>query len=234
MKRMQRNLLLMLALILFASACSSGTNPTAEPAPTVAPSVTPPAFRTEIPVSNTRTNRVAPTLAPTQQPTEIPSATPAATGTPPPTASPTSEPTLAPTTVAATAAPSVPTPTPKLAPAVYVTNLQVMPPQPKSKPAEFSFTVSFLNTVGNDVNYPRWRVLIYPQGTDKPTGDPEGLSKTIANGASTQDTKPWSVRVATACEPFVAQPIWEREDGVQVPLARPDGKPSTLEFQICP
>ena len=45
--------------------------------------------------------------------------------------------------------------TPELAAAVYVTALSVDPPEPKSKPAEFLFHVSFLNTVGENVNSPR-------------------------------------------------------------------------------
>lgn len=228
---MKRNLLLMSALLFFANACST-PSPTAQPAPTVAPSATPPAFRTEIPVSNTRTNRVAPTLAPTTKPTIAP------TEIIPPTAAPTDQPTLAPTTVPtkvpSTVASSFATPTLKLAPAVYVTNLKITPPQPKNKPAEFLFTVSFLNTVDENVNYPRWRVLIFSQGTAKPIGDPEGLSKTIVNGASTQDTKPWSIKVGVSCENFTAQPVWEDENGKQTVLVQPDGKPSTLEFQICP
>lgn len=238
---MKYKLFIALALVFFMPACSAGTNPTAPP-PTVAPSATAPAFRTEIPVVNTRTDRVAPTLAPTQSTAEIPAVTiaaptetlAAATTAPTETLLPTTAPTNAPANVPATAAPTIPSSTTMLAPGVFVTDLKITPPQPQNKPAEFFFTVSFLNTVGENVNYPRWRVLIFPQGQTNTIGDPEGLSKTIVNGASAQDTKPWSIKVGSACETFVAQPIWEDENGARKNLVQPDGKPLTLEFQICP
>lgn len=237
---MKLQLCVLCALIFFASACSAETPPTAPP-PTVAPSATAPAFRTEIPVVNTRTDRVAPTRAPTTEPTLAPTeplpSTDAPTLAPTQTISPTLAPTQVPTeNLPPTNAPSEqPTTAPSnLAPGVYVTDLKITPPQPQNKPAEFFFTVSFLNTVGENVNYPRWRVLIFPKGDDNTIGDPEGLSKTIANGASVQDTKPWSIRVANVCENFVAQPIWEDENASRHILVQPDGKPLTLEFQICP
>jgi len=222
----------LLTLILCASACSAPANPTAPPQATVAPSAAAPAFRTEIPVVNTRTDRIAPTLAPTQPPTEIPTVAPTFTTTLPPTIAPTIAPTTAPT-LAPTIASASPT-TSARAPGVYVTDLKINPPQPKNKPAEFFFTVAFLNTVGANVNYPRWRVLIFPKGQNNTIGDPEGLSKTILDGASTQDTKPWTIRVASVCETFVAQPIWQDENGGRHTLTQPDGAPLTLEFQICP
>lgn len=230
-----------LLVLIFLSACSAETNPTAPIEPTVAPSATAPAFRTEIPAINTRTDRVAPTLASTETlpPTLVPSETLpptlAPTETLPPTLAPTDRPraTTAPTNAPAAATQTAPSKTTP-APAVYVTDLKITPPQPKNKPADFFFTVSFLNTVGENVNYPRWRVLLFPKGSDNTIGDPEGLSKTIANGASTQDTKPWSIRVGSVCENFVAQPIWEGEDATRHILLQPNGNPLTLEFQICP
>lgn len=224
-----KSLFTLIALLLLSSACSAGTNSTAPLEPTAAPSVTAPAFRTEIPVVNTRTDRVAPTLAPITEATLVP------TAALPPTTAPTqtAQPTLAPTNIPPTLAAGF-TATPQLAPAVYVTQMKITPPQPKTKPSEFFFTVSFLNTVGENVNYPRWRVLIFPKGQANTIGDPEGLSKTIVNGASLQDTKPWSIRVTSVCENFVAQPIWEGEDASRHILSQPDGKPLTLEFQICP
>lgn len=237
---MKPYLCVLCALIFFASACSAETPPTAPP-PTAAPSATAPAFRTEIPAVNTRTDRVAPTRAPTTEPTRAP------TEPPPPTDAPTLAPTeTVPPTLAPTVAPTETLPPPNapteqpttapsnLAPGVYVTDLKLTPPQPQNKPAEFFFTVAFLNTVGENVNYPRWRVLIFPKGQTNTIGDPEGSSKTIAVGASTQDTKPWSIRVTNVCESFVAQPAWEGEDASRHILVQPDDKPLTLEFQICP
>jgi len=226
---MKSNLFIPLAFLLVVTACRVETPPAAPPSPLAAPTATAPAFRTEIPVVNTRTDRVAPTLAPTVEPTLAPTSAPTNT----PTNTPINTPTNIPATRAATDD-SAATPNANRAPAVYVTALKITPPQPKNKPADFFFTVSFLNTVGENVNYPRWRVLIFPKGQNNSIGDPEGLSKTIAPGASTQDTKPWSIRVTSACENFIAQPIWQGEDGSRQVLFQPDGKPLTLEFQICP
>jgi hypothetical protein len=219
-----------LALWLFVALVGCGSATT--PPPTV--TATAPSAATAQPTTqeiiNTPILRRAPTLAPTAPPTETPTATTAPTNTVAPTDTPAPTAAELPPTATHVAA----SPTRALAPAVYVTDLKITPPQPKNKPAEFFFTVSFLNTVGENVNYPRWRVLIYPKGEDKAIGDPEGVSKTIANGSSTQDTKPWSIKVGVVCESFVAQPVWEDENGKQIALTQPDGKALTLEFQVCP
>ena len=233
---MKYQLLIVLACILFASACNAETTP-ATSQPTATPSVAAPAFRTEIPVVNTRTDRVAPTRAPTTQATSAPTEALPPTNASAPTEIPAPAETSAPTNVSATLQPTVSkpaAPTTNLAPAVYVTALTITPSEPKNKPAEFFFTVSFLNTVGEAVNYPRWRVLILPKGQTKVIGDPQGTSKTIDTGVSTQNTEPWSIRVTSACEAFVAQPVWENEDRKQTALMRPGGSAMTLEFQVCP
>jgi hypothetical protein len=225
---MRKNLLFAM-LVLCLSACSTAT-PAAPAQPTSAPptqNVAP--VSTEIPVVNTRTDRRAPTLAPTEPATAVPTAS--ETPTPSATA------TLAATeTSLPLSTPSKPAPTAtlELAAGVYVTAFRVEPAQPKSKPAEFHFHLAFLNTVGEAVNYPRWRVLIFPKGQDKAIGDPQGESKTIANGASEQNTQAWSINVTSVCETFTARPIWEREDRVQVPLPAPDGNIPSIEFQVCP
>ncbi|TAH50703.1 MAG: hypothetical protein EYC68_12765 [Chloroflexota bacterium] len=223
-----KQFLLIFITLLFVSACSAPATPATSEA-TVAPqsqNATAPA-PTALPVSNSSADRRAPTLAPSATPTEL------ATPTPRPTNTETSVPTAtAPPPASNTRANA--TATPNLAPAVYVTRIQVDPPAPKSKPAEFLFKVAFLNTVGENVNYPRWRVLIFPKGQAKPVGDPQGASKTIVNGASEQTTEVWSIRVTGACETFTAQPIWEDENGKQTALPQPDGKNIVLEFQVCP
>jgi len=117
---------------------------------------------------------------------------------------------------------------------VYVTSLTVDPPQPKSKPAQFVFHVGFKNTVGETVNYPRWRVLIFRKGENRAIGDPQGETKSIANGDSTLSTTPFAINVTSTCEDFVAQPVWEDENAKQIPFPMPDGSAPSLEFQICP
>ena len=213
-------------LICFIVACSPTVNapseqPTAAPLPQTTKLPTP----TNEPIS-TRVERRAPTLAPTATETiVVATAIPTPTATVENSATPSPLPTNTRAKVVATA---------PLEKAVYVTKFQIDPPQPKSKPAEFLFQVAFLNTVGENVNYPRWRVLIFPKGQTKAVGDPQGVSKTIANGASQQDTQAWSIKVSSTCESFTAQPIWENEDGKQTPLPQPDGKIPTIEFQVCP
>lgn len=224
-------ILLVLCAITVLSACGgTAATPTAPAAaPTVQNATLAPAT---LPAASTRTDRRAPTLAPTAPPTE----TSNPTALPTETSVATSVPTLAPTTLpAATATRAVVTvPTQTLAPAVYVMAFSIDPPAPKSKPAQFLFHVAFLNTVGENVNYAHWRVLIFPKGQTKAVGDPQGQSKTIVPGASAQDTEAWSIRVTAGCETFTAQPIWENEDGKQTPLLQPGGQNLTLDFQVCP
>lgn len=212
--------------IFFLNACTSSATIPTEIAPTLAPSAQTATPEPTAAAISTRVERRAPTLAPTATetivlPTAIPSATPTveSSATPLPLA----------TNTRAQGVPTAP-----LAKAVYVTKLQIQPPAPKSKPSEFFFVVNFLNTVGENVNYPRWRVLIFPKGQTKPIGDPQGESKTIANGASQQNTERWSIKVGNGCETFTAQPVWQDENGKQNPLAQTDGKPVTMDFQVCP
>lgn len=233
---MKRHSLVLLWSVILLGLASCGAPASSEPtaaapaetalAPTTVPTAT-------IFVSSSGAGRRAPTLAPTEIATTAASATPlpSDTATPLPTATalPAATRTLpnaSPTRPSASA-------TPPLAPAVYVTALRVDPPAPKSKPAQFLFHAKFLNTVGENVNYPRWRVLIFPKGESKAVGDPQGASKTIANGVSEQTTEAWSIKVI-GCVQYVAQPVWINEDGKPTPFPLPSGNNASLEFEVCP
>lgn len=223
-------------LLMFVTACGgSGTSlpdPVVPTQPAQATVVLPTATQF---VENPGSVRRAPTIAPTEPPTDIPTQAP--TELPTATALPTNTSTPLPVATAVTKVANTrpaATAVPNIAPGVYVTAFRVDPAAPKTKPAEFSFTVNFLNTVGEPVNYPLWRVLILPKGQTKAVGDPRGASKTIATGASQQTTEPWSIRVTSGCETFLAQPVWQDEEGRQIPLNKPDGSSVTLEFQVCP
>ncbi len=244
---MKNKFLALITILFFASACRAPNEAT--PAPiqnataTLAPTVAP---------INTRTDRRAPTLAPPGTATLAAAFAPslaaaftpslAAAFTPsPPTGTATLAaaftPTLAPTFTALSSPTSArpnASPIPTLARAVYVMSFSIDPPAPKSKPAQFLFHIQFLNTTGDVVQYPRWRVLIVPKGQTKAVGDPQGASKDIANGASEQQTEFWSIKTALGCEAFTAQPVWENEDAKQTPFLKPDGKNIVLEFQVCP
>lgn len=226
---MKRICFALVVIMVSVCACSGGNSATPNE-PTAAPTlsnVTVSAPAT-LPVASTRTDRRAPTLAPTAPPTDLPTATPPPTDTATPVVAPTA--TALPTATRAVVA----APTATLAPAVYVTAFSVDPPAPKSKPAQFLFHVAFLNTVGENVNYPRWRVLIFPKGQTRAAGDPQGGSKTITTGTSTQETELWSIKVTSTCEAFTAQPVWEDDNGKQTPFLQPDGQTIALDLQVCP
>jgi hypothetical protein len=234
MKSFCHTFALLTVMFVFA-ACSAPAASPQTPVPTATVPATNATPTATVFVSSSDGGRRAPTLAPTATATEVleptPTTIPSATALPSSTA----------TTLPSATARVLPTntrpnalPTPQLAAGVYVTSFQIDPPAPKSKPSEFLFHVSFLNTVGENVNYPRWRVLILPKGQSRAVGDPQGRSKTIVNGASKQMTEAWSINVNAVCESFVAQPVWENEDGKQTPFPQPDGKIPTIEFQVCP
>lgn len=231
--KLHRIVFVLLLGIFFTSACTSPASVPTDAAPNTAPTIPPPtAPPTDAPIS-TRVERRAPTLESTATETEIPPATeiPSATATEFSTATRAATETAIP---AATDTRPPVTATALLEKAVYVTALKIEPPAPKAKPAEFFFTVNFLNTVGENVNYPRWRVLIFPKGQSRAIGDPQGVSKTIVNGVSQQTTENWSINLQGVCETFVAQPAWEGEDGSRNPFPQPNGANIELEFQVCP
>lgn len=237
--------MLLCSFVLLALAgCGGADNSQPTTAPTQ-PALAPTGVPTPtIFISGSGGGRRAPTLAPTVAATAVSTETPLPTDTA--TVLPSATALPAATSTRSNASPTRPnasptrpnaSPTSQLAAAVYVTGLSVDPLAPKSKPAEFRFHVKFLNTVGENVNYPRWRVLILPKdqkGQSKAVGDPQGASKTIVNGASEQTTGVWSIKVAFGCESYVAQPVWENEDGKQTRLVMPNGQSAALEFQVCP
>lgn len=153
---------------------------------------------------------------PTATSTSLPPTLQAATAT----ARPTSAPILANTSL------------PQIAPGLYVTAIQPDPSQPKSKPAQFAFRVTFLNSTGADVQLPRWRVLIFRPDAKKSMGDPRGIGGTAGPGTSQQVTQPWQIKVM-GCEPFYAKPVREDDGGGLTPLLKPDGRELTVTFQVC-
>ena len=233
--RFHTRILLLISLLMFVTACgasdtSSEQVPPAQPARATVVAPPPTLF-----VMNPGGVRRAPTLVPTRLPRDIPTAMPSEL--PSATSLPGTTSTALPTATTVAAAPNKRPPatgTPVIAPGVYVTAFRVDPPAPKTKPAEFFFTVNFLNTVAEPVNYPLWRVLLTKKGETRSIGDPRGQSKTIATGESQQNTERWSIRVISGCETYIAQPVWQGEDGRQTPLNKPDGSSAAIEFQVCP
>ncbi|OQY87754.1 MAG: hypothetical protein B6D41_11485 [Chloroflexi bacterium UTCFX4] len=136
-----------------------------------------------------------------------------------------------------TAAPTLPvlatapaaTPTPKLAPGVYVSRIVY---QPLDAP-NFQFKVTFVNTTGAPVTYTNWRVPFFDPGAKNSTGAPKGLAKTIPVGVTELVTEVWKVGVGQ-CTPYTARPVSEDGEGRQTQFIAPDGQPVALDFQICP
>lgn len=136
--------------------------------------------------------------------------------------------TVAPTLPALATAPPV-TPTPELAPGVYVSRIVY---QPLDAP-NFQFQVTFINTTGAPITYPNWRVPFYEPGAKNSIGAPKGLDKTIPVGTSELLTETWKVGVGQ-CTPYTAEPVSEDGDGRQTQFVTPGGEPAALDFQICP
>lgn len=144
----------------------------------------------------------------------------------------TQTPTVEPT---AQAQPTIPpaTPTPQLAPGVYVSKIVFAPLNPGQSPASGEFHVTFLNNTGTEQGFTRWKALIFRPGDSKSIGDTSGLERTIPPGTFQAVTAPYNLGVAQ-CEQLIAALVSENNDRVQTPLVKTDGTAANLEFQMCP
>ncbi len=220
--------------VVNVSVTGSADKDTSLSAPTaIPPSPAPPAVVPSA-APNVRPSPVAPTMIPPSPvpptpvpPTPVPPTPVPATDLPAPTEVPTNPP--APTAKPQPVASAVPA----VAPGLYVTAIRLEPAEPRSKPAQFAFLVTFLNSTGAPVSIPRWRVLIYRPDGKKPMGDPRGIEGMAPPGSSDQPTQSWEIKVM-GCEPFYGKAIHEDEDGRQVPFLAPDGTEVTVQFQVCP
>lgn len=215
---------------LLATKSGGGSGSTVQPQATVPAGLLPTAAETTMTVvlsptpEATSTNAVLPLLTATA----IPSAPPieAATKAPPASAPATATRPVAPTTA--------PTAVPEAPPGVYALSIRYAQVDPNIKPTQLVFSVNFLNNTGKDASYPHWRVLVYRQGeTNKSFGDTSGVSRTIPNGSSVQETVPWKINVGS-CENFVAVPIWEDNEARRTPFLKPDGSALAVQFPVCP
>lgn len=129
--------------------------------------------------------------------------------------------------IAATAKP--PTPTPNVAPGVYITQIVYVP----LNAPNFQFKISFLNTTGAPVTFTKWSVPFFEPGAKNSLGAPKGSDKTIPVGTSEIVTEAWKFPVGQ-CSPYIAKPVSEDQDGRQTPFVSTDGQPVILDFQLCP
>lgn len=196
----------------------------ANPLPTLAPITRIARLATAaIPPTNGAETAVSISTAP-------PAATPLSTTAPEaPTAAATGTRVTPPATLPIVATASAATPTPNLAPGVYVSRIVY---QPLDAP-NFQFKLTFLNTTDAPVTYANWRVPFFQAGAKNSVGAPRGLDKTIPVGATELVTEVWKVGVGQ-CTPYTARPVSEDSEGRQTQFIAPNGQPIAFDFQICP
>lgn len=163
----------------------------------------------------------APTGSPV--PTQAPSAT-----SPPPTvtaAQPTATRIAATATLAATATVALP-------PGVYVTNLVVQPPQPRSAD-DITFVGTFENSTGQLQQY-NWCVEIFrPDDVSKSVGITTCRTFDVTQGTSQGTASGWKVREG-ACTQYLARAISEDQAKARSAFLKPDNQPFWLNFTVCP
>ena len=155
------------------------------------------------------------------------------------TATPKAVPSRTPTGKAKPTAASAATATPALAPGVYVTKLQMDPPQPNfNEPV--GFRVTLLNTTGTLQTY-RWLVKIFQcraspcVGDDfkRSIGESTVVESNIPPGSSAVAApKHWSTGLG-ACT-YVAMPHYlDPASQAVTPFLKTDGKPMYFVFSMC-
>lgn len=171
----------------------------------------------------------APTEPPPTEPvppTETPTLPREETAVPP---TPTSASAAATATLPIAATPRPFTPTPDVAPGVYITRIVYVPLDAPN----FQFKITFLNTTGAPVTYPKWVVPFFEPGAKNSLGAPKGAASTIPVGTSELLTETWKVGVGQ-CSPFTARPVSQDADGRQTAFPFTNGQPAALDFQLCP
>ncbi len=169
---------------------------------------------------------------------------PVATFTPTTVATNAASPTVIPTTGSlstpsggsgATRTPTVrpPTPTPSLAPGVYVSKIVFVPLNPGSSPASGQFHVTFLNTTGTEQGVVRWKVLIFEPGNSKSVGDTIGLDKKFPPETSEHIAGPYRIGLGQ-CQTFIGKVVSEDNESRQTPYLNLNAQEASVEFQMCP
>ena len=177
----------------------------------IAPTDVPPLMRVP-------TDAISPTLAPTALP--LPTASTAAT--------------LAPPTARATATQLLSSPTPPIAPGLYVTNLRLEHAPPK-RGQEIGFYATFLNTAAGEQNS-RWVVYVYrPDNFRNSFGETTTAPMTLPVGQKElKSAGSWKLGGGGGCEDFVARVAWKDEGNRVTFFNKPDGAIFELPFQVCP
>lgn len=153
-------------------------------------------------------------------PTDVPP-TETATSTPPPTA--TRIP-FTPTTAA--------TPTLDFPPGVYVTNLRVDPPAPRSED-RIVFYATFVNTIGQTQEYNFCVEMFRPDNVGRSVGISTCVPHKVDAGTIELSSTGWNVREG-ACTEYLARAISEDQAKARTPFLRPNGEIPWLLFTVCP
>ncbi|TAH49424.1 MAG: hypothetical protein EYC68_17840 [Chloroflexota bacterium] len=157
-----------------------------------------------------------------------PSATLAPTAVPP---------TNAPVVLPATRVPSTPTanvsPTPSVAPGIYVANVRVDPAAPRAgEPMQFS--AQFLNTSGSAKQL-EWCVEIFPpDDVGKSVGISSCQQQQIPLGETVQGGAQWNLQRIGSCTPYLAKAIFRDQAQARFDFLQPTGQIYWLNFTVCP
>jgi len=125
------------------------------------------------------------------------------------------------------------TPTPTIAPGLYVTQLRTEPPVPRAG-QEVGFYVTFLNTAGGTQNY-RWLVYIYKADNLRTSfGETSAQATSIPVGSVEQKALGvWKVGIGI-CGDFVARVAWLDANNKATTFNKPDGSLFELPMNTCP
>ena len=181
------------------------------------------------------------TACATSEPTSTPTPAPRATWT---TTKPSSAPstlTLVPTLPAPSAIPTVApasptlatTPSPTIAPGLYVINLRI-DPNPPTRGSDLFFYPTFVNTTGTTQNF-RWQIYIYkPDNLAKSFSDTAaGLFAIPVGNSEIKSAGAWKIALGGPCEDFIARPVWLDPNNKAINFTTPDGKVFEKNFRVC-
>jgi hypothetical protein len=166
----------------------------------------------------------------------VPTATTEPTNPPPtatapvPTDIPPTNTRIPPTRVPSTPTPNV-SPTPNLPPGVYVTNVRVDPPEPRSGD-EITFYTTLLNT-REEQQYNYCVEIFRGQDVSKSVGISTCRPVSVAPGTNEFSSTGWNVREGS-CTQYLARAISEDLAKARTPFLQPDGSIYYLNFTVCP
>jgi hypothetical protein len=159
------------------------------------------------------------------QPTALPPTAVPATDVPPTATR------VVPTLVLATPTPAA-SPTENIPPGVYVMNVRVAPPSPRSGDA-ITFYSTFVNTTGQTQEFNYCVELFKPESVAKSVGISTCTPQRLEPGTTELSSTGWNVREG-ACTEYLARAISEDQAKARTKLLKPDGNVFYLNFTVCP